>query len=133
MASINIPENNISPSFLFILGFFLGDGTLHLKLEWKAQNSTVVIIPLFNILQLNVESNKQIMEIMTNTLNTMGIKTLVKSTKTLTLTVKGIDNVLKSLLPLLEKYSHFLYWKSDSFNLLVWVKQLRRPPYLFWT
>ena len=46
------------------------------------------------------------MEIMTNTLNTMGIK---KSTKTLTLTVKGIDNVFKSLLPLLEKYSHFLY------------------------
>ena len=50
------------------------------------------------------------MEIMTNTLNSMGIKTsLVKSTKTLTLTVKGIDNVFKSLFPLLEKYSHFLY------------------------
>lgn len=26
-------ENNIKPSFLFILGFFLGDGTLHVKLE----------------------------------------------------------------------------------------------------
>lgn len=123
--SINNPENKISPSFLFIFGFFLGDGTLHLKLEWKQKNSTVVIIPLFNIIQSNVESNKQIMEIMTNTLNSMGIKTsLVKSTKTLTLTVKGIDNVFKSLFPLLEKYSHFLYWKSDSFNLLVWVKQL---------
>jgi hypothetical protein len=31
--SMNIPENKISPSFLFILGFFLGDGTLHLKLD----------------------------------------------------------------------------------------------------
>ena len=126
--SINIlacAENKISPSFLFIFGLFLGDGTLHLKLEWKQKNSTVVIIPLFNIIQSNVESNKQIMEIMTNTLNSMGIKTsLVKSTKTLTLTVKGIDNVFKSLFPLLEKYSHFLFWKSDSFNLLVWVKQL---------
>ena len=126
--SIKIPENKIYPSFLFIFGFFLGDGTLHLKLEWKQKNSTVVIVPLFNIIQSNVESNKQIMEIMTNTLNSMGIKTsLVKSTKTLTLTVKGIDNVFKSLFPLLEKYmlrKHFLYWKSDSFNLLVWVKQL---------
>jgi len=122
---INLPENFITPTFLFIFGLFLGDGTLHLKLEWKQKNSTVVIIPLFNIIQSNVESNKQIMEIMTNTLNSMGIKTsLVKSTKTLTLTVKGIDNVFKSLYPLLEKYSHFLYWKSDSFNLLVWVKQL---------
>lgn len=123
--SINIPEKKISPSFLFILGFFLGDGTLHLKLEWKQKNSTIVIVPLFNIVQSNVKSNKEIMEIMTNTLNIMGIKTsLVKSTKTISLTVKGIDNVFKSLLPLLEKNSHFLYWKSDSFNLLVWVKQL---------
>jgi len=123
--SMNIPENKISPSFLFILGFFLGDGTLHLKLDWKQKNSTVVINPLFNIIQSNVESNKQIMVIMTNTLNSMGIKTsLVKSTKTWTLKVIGIDNVFKSLFPLLVKYSHFLYWKSDSFNLLVWVKSL---------
>jgi hypothetical protein len=32
--------------------------------------------------------------------------------------------VFNSLFPLLVKYSHFLYWKSDSFNLLVWVKLL---------
>lgn len=125
MPSINISENKISPSFLFILGFFLGDGTLHLKLEWKEKKSTIVIVPLFNIVQYNIESNKEIMERMTNTLNSRGIKTsLVKSTQTFSLTVKGIDNVFKSLLPLLEKNSHFLYWKSDSFNLLVWVKQL---------
>lgn len=125
VASISIPENKISPSFLFILGFFLGDGTLHLKLEWKEKNSTVVIVPLFNIIQSNVESNKHIMEIMTNILNSMAIKTsLDKSTKVYSLTTKGMDNVFKSLFPLLEKYSHFLYWKSDSFNLLVWVKQL---------
>jgi hypothetical protein len=123
--SITIPENKVSPCFLFILGFFLGDGTLHLKLEWKQKNSTMVIVPLFNIVQSNVESNKQIMEIMNNTLNNMDIKTsLVKSTKTFSLTVKGINNVFKSLFPLLEKHSHFLFWKSDSFNLLVWVKKL---------
>lgn len=29
----NYKENEIKPHFLFILGFFLGDGTLHLKLE----------------------------------------------------------------------------------------------------
>lgn len=125
LPSINIPENKISPCFLFILGFFLGDGTLHLKLEWKSKNSTIVILPLFNIIQSNVQSNKQIMEIITNTLKSMDIKTcLAKSNKTFYLTVKGIDNVFKSLFPLLEKYSHFLYWKSDSFNLFSWVKQL---------
>jgi hypothetical protein len=110
LPKLSYPENNIYPSFLFILGFFLGDGTLHLKLEWKQKNSTIVIVPLFNILQSNVESNKQIMEIMTNALNSRGIKAyLAESNNTLTLTVKGIDNVFNSLFPLLKKYSHFLY------------------------
>lgn len=63
------------------------------------------------------------MKVMTNTLNSMDVKTyLVESTKTLSLTVKGIDNVFKSLLPLLEKYSQILYWKNDNFDLLVWIK-----------
>lgn len=118
-------ENDIKPSFLFILGFFLGDGTLHLKLEWKEKNSTVVIVPLFNILQSNVESNKYIMEIMTSYLNSINIKTsLDKGANTYTLTVKGINNVFNSLFPLLKNYSHFLYGKSDSFNFLSWIEQL---------
>lgn len=118
-------ENTVSPSFLFVLGFFLGDGSLHLKLEWRDKNSTVVIIPLFNIVQSNIECNKEIMEIITNVLNNLGLKaSLSKGNKTFNLTVKGIDNVFNNLFPLLEKYSHFLYWKIDSFNLLRWVKRL---------
>jgi|SRR5690349_5344016 hypothetical protein len=120
LPKVSYKENVIKPSFLFILGFFLGDGTLHLKLEWKEKNSTVVIIPLFNILQSNVESNRYIMEIMTNTLNALNIKTsLDKGANTYTLTVKGINNVFNSLFPLLKNYSHFLYGKSESFNFLV--------------
>lgn len=120
LPKVSYKENHLKPSFLFILGFFLGDGTLHLKLEWKEKNSTVVIVPLFNILQSNVESNKHIMEIMTSSLNALNIKTsLEKGTNTYTLIVKGINNVFNSLFPLLKNYSHFLYGKSDSFNLLV--------------
>jgi hypothetical protein len=127
LPKISYKENVIKPSFLFILGFFLGDGTLHLKLEWKKKNSTVVIVPLFNILQSNVEYNQYIMEIITNTLNALKIKTsLEKNANRYTLTVKGISNVFNSLFPLLKNYSHFLYGKSDSFNLLVWVERLVR-------
>lgn len=127
LPKVSYKENVIKPSFLFILGFFLGDGTLHLKLEWKEKNSTVVIIPLFNILQSNVESNRHIMEIMTNTLNALNIKTsLDKGANTYTLTVKGINNVFNSLFPLLKNYSHFLYGKSESFNFFVWVDRLIR-------
>lgn len=125
LPNLSYPENNIPPSFLFILGFFLGDGTLHLKMEWKHTNSTIVIIPLFNITQSNVEYNKYIIEKMVNTLDGLGIKAfLEKNSKSFTLIVKGIDNVFNSLFKLLKEYSHFLYWKKDSFNLLVWVKQL---------
>jgi len=50
------------------------------------------------------------MEMITSVLNGMGIKaSLAKNTKTLTLIVKGIDNVFNSLFPLLKEYSHFLY------------------------
>lgn len=94
-------------------------------MEWKDKNSTVVIIPLFNIIQSNVESNKEIMQTMTKALNSLGLKAyLSKGNKTFTLTAKGIDNVFNVFYPLLEKYSHFLYWKLDSFNLLMWVKLL---------
>lgn len=125
LPKVSYKDNAIKPSFLFILGFFLGDGTLHLKLEWKEKNSTVVICPLFNIVQSNAESNKYIMERMTDTLNALNIKTsLEKSATTYTLTVKGINNVFNSLIPLLKNYSHFLYGKSHSFNLLVWVERL---------
>lgn len=127
LPKVSYKENVIKPSFLFILGFFLGDGTLHLKIEWKEKNSTVVIVPLFNIVQSNVESNKYIMEKMTNTLNALNIKTsLEKSAKTYTLTVKGINYVFNSLFPLLKNYSHFLYGKSESLNFLMWVERLVR-------
>jgi hypothetical protein len=33
LPKVSYKENVLKPSFLFILGFFLGDGTLHLKLE----------------------------------------------------------------------------------------------------
>lgn len=122
---LNILENKILPSLLFILGFFLGDGTLYLKLEWKEKNSTIVIIPLFNIVQSNIESNKFILNLMIDCLNNMGIKTsLERSTKVISLTVKGIDNVFNSLLPYLEKYSHFLYWKNSNYKFLMWSKGL---------
>jgi hypothetical protein len=60
------------------------------------------------------------METMANALNALNIKTyLEKSANTYTLTVKGIYNVFNSLFPLLKNYSHFLYGKSEGFNLLI--------------
>ena len=96
-------------------------------MKWKLTNSTIVILPLFNIKQSNVESNRYIIEEMINTLNSLGIKAnLEKNSNSFTLIVKGIDNVFNDMFRSLKEYSHFLYWKRDSFNLLVWVEQLVR-------
>lgn len=65
------------------------------------------------------------MQIMVKYLVGIGIKAnLTESGKVQTLIVKGMDNIFKDLFPFLIKYSHFLYWKKDSFDLLVWVKRL---------
>lgn len=75
----------------------------------ERKNSTVVIVPLFNIIQSNVESNKYIMETMTNCLKDLKIKAnLEKGGSTYTITVKGVDNVFNSLFPLLKKIYSFL-------------------------
>lgn len=76
-----------------------------------------MIIPVFSIAQSNVESNTHVMEIMTTTLNNMGLKaSLLNKNTSFELTIKGFDNVFGSLFKLLEKYHQFLYWKIGDFN-----------------
>ena len=76
-----------------------------------------MIIPVFSIAQSNVESNTHVMEIMTTTLNNMGLKaSLFNNNTSFELIIKGLDNVFGSLFKLLVKYHHFLYWKTDDFN-----------------
>ena len=61
---------------------------------------------------------------MVNVLNEMGIKAfLTHSNTAFELTVKGMDNVL-NLFNYLNKYVCFLYWKTESFNFLIWVSKL---------
>lgn len=137
LPNVSFNQNDINPSFLFILGFFLGDGSLYLKLDWKPKNSTIAIAPVFELFQSNVEFNKDIMEKMTNVLrNKFNLKAnLYEDKNTYTITIKGLNNVFNSLFPLLKEYQKFLYWKSESFHLLVWVEKLVRlggSPYLFW-
>lgn len=66
------------------------------------------------------------MEKMLNVIKNKGVSAALTTEKRgyCKLNVKGIENIFSNLFPLLDKYSHFLYWKSDSFNLLSWVKNL---------
>lgn len=66
------------------------------------------------------------MEKVLKTLKELGldVKLFGKEKGVYNLTAQGINNIFSNLWPLLIKYCFFLYWKSDSFNLLKWVKQL---------
>lgn len=95
-------------------------------MEWREKTSVIVILPLFNIVQSPVVSNICIMEKMTEVLNKCKVSTSLykREQDVYALVANGMENIFTNLFPLLEKYSHFLYWKSDSYNLLVWAKAL---------
>lgn len=127
-------ENEISPSFLFYPArgslrtrFFLGDGSLYLKLDWREKNSAIVIIPTFNITQSAVESNTKVMTKLLEILNNCGISARLhkrNDNNVYVLNANGIENIFQNLFPLLEKHLQYLYWKSDSFNVFNWTKTL---------
>ena len=127
LPQISSTENTILPSFLFLLGFFLGDGTLHLKLEWREKNKTIVIIPTLSIDQSAVESNIKVMNYLLEVLNINGVSARLHKradVNVYVLNASGIENIFINLFPLLEKHVELLYWKSDSFKLFTWVKTL---------
>jgi hypothetical protein len=85
--------NNTRPTFLYVLGFFIGDGSLHLKLEWREKDSTIVIVPMLSIRQSNIRPNKAFMELITSFLNSINIKTTLEiNDKTTVIVSKGIEN-----------------------------------------
>lgn len=109
LSKVVYPENTIAVTFLFVLGFFLGDGNLHLKLLWK-NNKGFVITPEFSIDQSAIPQNKEIMNRMTQFLSKLGIICCLAIRKKMyCLMSKGIENVFRDIFPLLVKHAHFLY------------------------
>ena len=70
-----------------------------MKLELRKQNSSIVIIPLFNIVQSSVKSNVILMEQVMETLKELGldVKLFCEEKGVYRLTAKGIDNIFSNL------------------------------------
>nr|YP_009568429.1 hypothetical protein [Drechslerella brochopaga]QBL02511.1 hypothetical protein [Drechslerella brochopaga] len=115
-ADFNYSENVVPMSLSFILGFFLGDGNLYIRIR---DNITgLAFIPKFEIKQKYTETNAYLMKLVCEFLESKGIQANLKVDIHYALCiVEGIDHVCNSLLPLLFTHKELFFWKTFQLNM----------------
>lgn len=150
--NVNLPiytDNSKICSILFIIGFILGDGTLHLRLRYSEKGS-IWIIPTLLLPQLKNKYSTHFFSILESFFKSIDIKTYTKNKiedsetidnldKSLDLTVdevnikemivlkvEGYNYLFEKLIPIIRPYSHYLYWKYYQYELMFNVARLVR-------
>jgi len=104
-------ENHNLPSFLFFLGFLLGDGSIYIRIRLTSSGS-FKIIPSLNFLQKHDDKYiPHMFSMISKYLKSEGINSLVTSENkagTTTLRIEGIKAVTH-LVPLFKNYSNLTY------------------------
>jgi len=114
--SYNFAENNLPLNICFILGFFLGDGSLYIRIRDKV--SGLVFIPKFEIKQKNTPSSLHLVNMITRFFLEKGVQASIQSDKNYVISfVEGIDNVCHKLLPLLEEHKELFFWKARQLTM----------------
>lgn len=96
----SVPENTYIPTFLWILGFFLGDGSLFISLKWVKATSMIRYVPTLSIFQKALPSNVHLINIISSVLTAMGIKNRLESYTSL---VAGRTSTISVLINTLEQ------------------------------
>ena len=117
---IYYPENSESPSFLFILGFLLGDGSIYIRIR-MGKSGSPSFIPNIILYQKADTNSTLIFELLSKYLKSLGVKSLVIAANKTGQTSLRIEGVLAMgiLVPLFREYSSLGYWKSKSINMLL--------------
>lgn len=130
-------ENKASLSIFFIIGFILGDGTLHLRLR-NSDKGSIWIIPTLFLPQLKSKYNAQFFSILEDFFESLDIKTYtinkIKDTETMdilielsfkdniksmtVLTIESIHSIFDKLIPIFSPHSHYFYWKYPQYELM---------------
>lgn len=117
----DISDNNNIPSFLFMLGFLLGDGSLYVRFRLKkctedlVDKNSIWFIPALSLPQINMESNINLFnkfEILFQSYNVTYSITKSAGNKSKVLIVEGPNNIFVKLLPYFNSYSHFFFGKK---------------------
>ena len=153
----NMPNfiDNFTPiSIPFVIGFILGDGTLHVRLRMSDKGS-IWIIPIVLLPQLNNKYNNHFFILLTKFFESLDIKPQITNdlsdleklgiTNTLPsiedsiedrgkkelykmtfFTIEGIHNVFDKFVPSISSYSHHLYWKYHQYELMLIVSRFMK-------
>ena len=104
-------DNSQLPTFLFILGFFLGDGGIYIRIRITSSGA-LNFIPSLILFQKPSNKVAYMFEIMSKSISNLGINSLIiEGGNGLPLTnirIEGI-NAISLLIPLLEKNSSLIY------------------------
>lgn len=112
VAVLEKPENTDLPSNLFIIGLFLGDGSLGFVFdERKDRAPTFTIKVLFSfVYQKASESNLYLLTLVAKSLN-ITPKIYTRSNKMVSLSYSG-KFVFDKILPFFNEYPDWLYWRK---------------------
>ena len=129
-------DNFSIPSILFIIGFILGDGTLHLRLR-NSDKGSIWLIPTLFLPQLKNKYNAHFFTMLEYFFKSLNIKTYIIKKKNSSeiinilssnerniknmniLTIESISSIFEILLPKIKPYSHYLYWKYNQYEINV--------------
>jgi hypothetical protein len=106
--NFEFPKNNVPMGLTFILGFFLGDGSLYIRI--RDNRSGLRFIPKFEIKQKYTDTNANIMELVCIFLQSKGIQANLSSNAQYVLAVvEGTDHVCNYLIPLLNTHKELFF------------------------
>lgn len=111
-------ENNKLPSIAFILGFFLGDGSLGITLDDpKARYPMFYVKLFFELIQMTSKHTLHMFSLFSQTLSIYFKVSISSGVGGMTrLSVAGL-RVATHVLPVLSQFSNLLYWKKGQFFL----------------
>lgn len=116
VVNLKFPGNNVPMDLSFLLGFFLGDGSLYIRI--RDNRSGLNFIPKFEIKQRYTDTNANIMELICKFLQSKGIQANLRSSAQYVLcVVEGTDHVCNSLIPLLNTHKELFFWKAFQLKL----------------
>lgn len=112
--NLEVEENFTLPSKLFIMGLFIGDGSIGFVFD-----SPISRLPRFHVkLFFNFASQNNNFQLLNNIAKVMNLKPQIFKDKSGMMGLKYTGTtVYKVIIPFLTEYEDWLYWRKDKFNL----------------
>lgn len=114
VTQLQVDNYNI-PSILFIIGFWLGDCTLTLRIR-LVETLSILLIPIFSLSQKNMQLNVNFFNLLKSLFDSLNISYSLTSSDQFFLTIEGIENIFNRLLPLFKKYSQLFFENIHNLN-----------------